>query len=108
MFKRCICLDSNTSVFFLHLLLLKFLRVVIVVFLQDFVFFYQTNMVDYEVTVFTADAALATTFNNVFIKLVGTDGESERQWLMSLKGPAAFLRATVCPSSLSPLAVMIC
>lgn len=48
--------------------------------------------------------ALATTFNNVFIKLLGTDGESERQRLMSLKGPAAFMRAAVRPSSLPLLA----
>lgn len=63
------------------------------------------KMVQYEVTVFTADVALATTFNSVFIKLVGTDAESERQRLMSFKGPAAFMRAAVRrPLSLSPLA----
>lgn len=65
-------------------------------------------MVRYNVTVFTADVALATTFNNVFIKLVGTDGESECQRLMSLKGPAAFMRAAVGPSSVFPLAGLIC
>lgn len=55
----------------------------------------KVKMVDYEVTVFTADLAAATTFNNVFIKLVGTDGESERKWLISLKGAASFMRAAV-------------
>lgn len=55
-------------------------------------------MVDYEVTVFTADLAASTTFNNVFIKLVGTDGESERKWLISFKGAASFMRAAVRPT----------
>lgn len=58
----------------------------------------KVEMVDYEVTVFTADLATATTFNNVFIKLVGTDGESERKWLISLKGAASFVRAAVRPT----------
>ncbi|KAM7394354.1 hypothetical protein PAMP_021165 [Pampus punctatissimus] len=40
-------------------------------------------MVEYKVTVFTADLAGAATFNNVFIKLVGTDGESDNTWLHS-------------------------
>lgn len=57
----------------------------------------KVKMVDYEVTVFTANLATATTFNNVFIKLVGTDGESERKWLISLKGAASFMRAAVRP-----------
>lgn len=66
------------------------------------------KMVQYEVTVFTANVALATTINNVFIKLVGTDGESGRQRLLSLKGLAAFMRAAVRPSSFSPLTALIC
>ena len=35
-------------------------------------------MVNYEVTVSTGKLVGAATFNDVFIKLVGTDGESER------------------------------
>uniref|UniRef100_A0A8D0D8M0 PLAT domain-containing protein n=1 Tax=Sander lucioperca TaxID=283035 RepID=A0A8D0D8M0_SANLU len=38
-------------------------------------------MVNYEVTVSTGNLAFAATFNNVFIKLVGTDGESKRTLL---------------------------
>lgn len=53
------------------------------------------KMVYYEVTVYTGDVALATTFNSIFIKLVGTDGESERQRLLSFKWPLAFVKAAV-------------
>ncbi|MED6281517.1 hypothetical protein CHARACLAT_022421 [Characodon lateralis] len=66
-------------------------------------------MLDYEVTVFTANRAAATTFNNVFIKLVGTSGESERKWLLSIRGASAFVRGVVatftvsCPTSLGKL-----
>ena len=49
-------------------------------------------MVNYEVTLSTGDLAYASTFNNVFIKLVGTDGESERTWL---KGALQFTKGTV-------------
>ena len=52
-------------------------------------------MVRYEVTVFTANLTTATTFNNVFIKLVGTDGESDRTWLMGFKGAASFYKGAV-------------
>ncbi|XP_030288890.1 hydroperoxide isomerase ALOXE3-like [Sparus aurata] len=48
-------------------------------------------MVDYEVTIFTGNRAYATTINNVFIKLVGTDGESNRTWA---KGPLSVLTGT--------------
>lgn len=47
-------------------------------------------MVTYKVTVTTATRVHATTLNNIYIKLVGTDGESEREWLISLKGAASF------------------
>ncbi|XP_037620542.1 hydroperoxide isomerase ALOXE3-like [Sebastes umbrosus] len=66
-------------------------------------------MVNYEVTVSTANLAYAGTLNNVFIKLVGTDGESNRTWLMSLKGPLALYRGAVssftvsCPVSIGKL-----
>ncbi|XP_022621142.1 arachidonate 12-lipoxygenase, 12R-type-like [Seriola dumerili] len=69
-------------------------------------------MVDYEVTVSTTNLATATTFSNVFIKLVGTDGESERTWLLSLKGAASFFRGAVstftvsCPTSLGKLVLI--
>ena len=53
------------------------------------------KMVDYKVKVFTSNRIDSTTLNKVFIKLVGTDGESERQWLKSLKGAAAFVKGAV-------------
>eukprot|EP00066_Takifugu_rubripes_P007136 XP_003972437.1 PREDICTED: hydroperoxide isomerase ALOXE3-like [Takifugu rubripes] len=52
-------------------------------------------MLSYDVTVSTADIVAATTFNNVFIKLVGEDGESERKWLINFKGAAAFMKGMV-------------
>lgn len=55
----------------------------------------RVNMVDYKVTVFTSNATTATTFNNVFIKLVGTDGESERKWLIGFRGATAFVKGAV-------------
>lgn len=53
------------------------------------------TMVKYEVVVTTANLAQAATTNNIFIKLVGIDGESKRTWLKSIKGAAAFLTGTV-------------
>lgn len=52
-------------------------------------------MVDYDVIVFTGDVVAASTFSNIFIKLVGEDGESERKWLASFKGAAAFIKGAV-------------
>ncbi|XP_030593547.1 arachidonate 12-lipoxygenase, 12R-type-like [Archocentrus centrarchus] len=69
-------------------------------------------MVVYEVTVFTGNSVNSTTFNNVFIKLVGTDGESNRKWLMSLKGASSFVRGAVssftvsCSTSLGKLVLI--
>ncbi|XP_054897603.1 arachidonate 12-lipoxygenase, 12R-type-like [Poeciliopsis prolifica] len=69
-------------------------------------------MPDYEVTVYTANRAFATTFNNIYIKLVGTRGESEHQWLFSLRGASAFVRGAVtsftvsCPTSLGKLVLV--
>lgn len=69
-------------------------------------------MVYYEVTVSTAYVATATTFSNVFIKLVGEDGESERKWLVSFKGAAAFIKGAVskftvrCSESLGKLVLI--
>ncbi|KAM4604000.1 polyunsaturated fatty acid lipoxygenase ALOX15B-like [Polymixia lowei] len=69
-------------------------------------------MEDYEVTVATGKRTNATTTNNVFIKLVGTDGESERKWLINKLGAAAFFRGlestfTVpCPTSIGKLVLI--
>uniref|UniRef100_A0A3B4FR53 Lipoxygenase domain-containing protein n=1 Tax=Pundamilia nyererei TaxID=303518 RepID=A0A3B4FR53_9CICH len=66
-------------------------------------------MVQYKVTVFTCDRLNSTILNNVFIKLVGTDGESDRMWLMGLKGASSFVRGAVskfkvsCSTSLGNL-----
>uniref|UniRef100_A0AAX7VL55 Lipoxygenase domain-containing protein n=1 Tax=Astatotilapia calliptera TaxID=8154 RepID=A0AAX7VL55_ASTCA len=61
-------------------------------------------MVQYKVTVFTGDRLNSTTLNNVFIKLVGTDGESDRTWLMGLKGVSKF--KVSCPTSLGNLVLI--
>uniref|UniRef100_A0A3B4FUG8 Arachidonate 15-lipoxygenase B-like n=1 Tax=Pundamilia nyererei TaxID=303518 RepID=A0A3B4FUG8_9CICH len=69
-------------------------------------------MVQYKVTVFTGDRLNSTTLNNVFIKLVGTDGESDRTWLMGLKGATSFVIGAVskfkvsCPTSLGNLVLI--
>ncbi|XP_029919583.1 arachidonate 15-lipoxygenase B-like [Myripristis murdjan] len=69
-------------------------------------------MVTYKVTVTTAPRVHATTLNNIYIKLVGTDGESEREWLISFKGAAAFTIGAVssfevsCPASLGKLVLI--
>ncbi|XP_041641067.1 polyunsaturated fatty acid lipoxygenase ALOX15B-like [Cheilinus undulatus] len=66
-------------------------------------------MVKYEVIVATSNLAQATTTNNVFIKLVGTDGESKRTWLTGVKGAATFYLgaeskfSVSCPTSLGKL-----
>ncbi|XP_019717373.1 arachidonate 12-lipoxygenase, 12R-type-like isoform X1 [Hippocampus comes] len=62
-------------------------------------------MVDYEVTVYTGNRVHATTVNPVHIKLVGTDGESDRTWLRSLvifRG-AVTTYTVSCPNSLGRL-----
>ncbi|XP_037620708.1 polyunsaturated fatty acid lipoxygenase ALOX15B-like [Sebastes umbrosus] len=58
-------------------------------------------MVNYEVTVSTANLAAASTFHNVYIKLVGTDGESDRKWLISLKGALSFSKGAVSTFTVS-------
>ncbi|KAK9540480.1 hypothetical protein VZT92_002930 [Zoarces viviparus] len=69
-------------------------------------------MVKYIVTVATTDLATAGTINNVHIKLVGTDGESERTWLISLKGALSFRNGSVasftvsCPVSIGKLVLI--
>uniref|UniRef100_A0A3Q3N136 Arachidonate 15-lipoxygenase B-like n=1 Tax=Labrus bergylta TaxID=56723 RepID=A0A3Q3N136_9LABR len=47
-------------------------------------------MANYEVTVSTGNLLYANTFNNIYIKLVGTDGESNHTWLLNISGPLAF------------------
>ncbi|XP_030270965.1 arachidonate 15-lipoxygenase B-like isoform X2 [Sparus aurata] len=52
-------------------------------------------MVDYELSVFTGSLNRATTYNDVYIKLVGTDGESHRTHLIDYKVSLAFIRGAV-------------
>ena len=52
-------------------------------------------MVDYEVTVFTGSLDQAATYSDVYIKLVGTDGESHRTQLIDHKGSLAFIKRAV-------------
>ena len=52
-------------------------------------------MVDYEVTVYTTNYALAATFDNVYIKLVGSEGESNRTWLYGIIGSLALFKGEV-------------
>ncbi|XP_031727291.1 arachidonate 15-lipoxygenase B-like isoform X3 [Anarrhichthys ocellatus] len=59
------------------------------------------KLVNYIVTVATGDLAFAGTFHNVYIKLVGTDGESERTWLESLKGALSFMSGAVSSFTVS-------
>ncbi|KAF7658080.1 hypothetical protein LDENG_00017900 [Lucifuga dentata] len=69
-------------------------------------------MVKYEVIVTTSNLAQATTMNNVFIKLVGTDGESNRTWLTSILGTATFILGAQskfnvsCPATLGKLVLI--
>ncbi|XP_075947443.1 polyunsaturated fatty acid lipoxygenase ALOX15B-like [Anarhichas minor] len=69
-------------------------------------------MVDYTVTVYTGDIANAGTFNNVYIKLVGTDGESKQTWLTSYIWNLSFIRGAVssctvsCPVSIGKLVLI--
>ncbi|XP_029020122.1 polyunsaturated fatty acid lipoxygenase ALOX15B-like [Betta splendens] len=69
-------------------------------------------MVHYEVTVSTEDCLGATTLNSVYIKLVGTDGESHREVLTGLDGVSAIICGTVstftvsCPASLGNLVLI--
>ena len=52
-------------------------------------------MVDYEVTVFTANIDYAGTLNNVYIELVGTEKNSERELLMDYLRTWNFIRGAV-------------
>ncbi|XP_020504092.2 hydroperoxide isomerase ALOXE3 [Labrus bergylta] len=57
-------------------------------------------MVKYQVTITTGSIAGASTFNHIFIKLVGTDGESDRSWLINFKGALAFTPGAVSSFSI--------
>ncbi|XP_077380665.1 arachidonate 12-lipoxygenase, 12R-type-like [Festucalex cinctus] len=62
-------------------------------------------MVNYEVTVYTGNRGHASTVNNVHIKLVGADGESDLTWLKSLitwRGSVSTYTVS-CPNSLGRL-----
>uniref|UniRef100_A0A3Q4MQ93 Hydroperoxide isomerase ALOXE3-like n=2 Tax=Neolamprologus brichardi TaxID=32507 RepID=A0A3Q4MQ93_NEOBR len=67
-------------------------------------------MGDYEVIIFTGNVSNASTFNKIYIKLVGTDGESERTHLWSCV--PSFYRGAVshfivsCRKSLGHLALI--
>ncbi|XP_020504091.2 arachidonate 12-lipoxygenase, 12R-type [Labrus bergylta] len=69
-------------------------------------------MVKYKVIVSNSNLAQAATTNNVFIKLVGTEGESKRTWLTSVKGSATFYLgaeskfSVCCPTSLGKLVLI--
>uniref|UniRef100_A0A3Q1F2L4 Hydroperoxide isomerase ALOXE3-like n=1 Tax=Acanthochromis polyacanthus TaxID=80966 RepID=A0A3Q1F2L4_9TELE len=59
-------------------------------------------MVDYSVTVHTGYLAGGSTINKINIKLVGTDGESDHEWLKPWKGALTFLRGQVSSEYASP------
>ncbi|KAG7453571.1 arachidonate 15-lipoxygenase B-like [Solea senegalensis] len=67
------------------------------------------KMAKYEVKVFTGSCVYASTFNDVYIKLVGTKGESERSWLKGLFSSVNIMGSKVntldvhCPTSLGDL-----
>ncbi|XP_074549342.1 polyunsaturated fatty acid lipoxygenase ALOX15B-like [Halichoeres trimaculatus] len=58
-------------------------------------------MVNYEVTVYTGNLLHSTTLNNVYIKLVGTDGESHHTWLIDINGPFNFTTGAVATFTVS-------
>ncbi|XP_059196990.1 arachidonate 12-lipoxygenase, 12R-type-like [Centropristis striata] len=69
-------------------------------------------MVNYKATVHTADLDNAGTSNAVFIKLVGTDGESKSRILRTFSGASSFKRGAVssftvsCPASIGKLVLI--
>ncbi|XP_039463064.1 polyunsaturated fatty acid lipoxygenase ALOX15B-like isoform X2 [Oreochromis aureus] len=66
-------------------------------------------MVEYEVTVFTGKLDLASTFDDVYIKLVGSDESPRtqipRKWIPSLKDTESHLSIS-CPKSLGKLVLV--
>ncbi|TDH05392.1 hypothetical protein EPR50_G00142390 [Perca flavescens] len=63
-------------------------------------------MANYEVTVSTGNVDYAATFNNVFVKLVGTDGESKRTWLKEALLPFTSGTLISCPVSIGKLVLI--
>ncbi|XP_051801144.1 polyunsaturated fatty acid lipoxygenase ALOX15B-like [Acanthochromis polyacanthus] len=69
-------------------------------------------MVKYTVTVHTGYLAGGSTLNNINIKLVGTDGESDHKWLKPWKGALTFVKGlsswfyVCCPTSLGKLVLI--
>ncbi|XP_074544157.1 polyunsaturated fatty acid lipoxygenase ALOX15B-like [Halichoeres trimaculatus] len=58
-------------------------------------------MVKYEVTIYTGSLFSAGTLNNVYIKLVGTDGESQQTWLIDFRGARSFSTGAVSTFTVS-------
>ncbi|XP_051239977.1 polyunsaturated fatty acid lipoxygenase ALOX15B-like [Dicentrarchus labrax] len=63
-------------------------------------------MVDYEVSIFTGNRAFAYTFNHVYIKLVGTDGESERERALAFTSEEVSTFTMSCPASIGKLVLI--
>ena len=63
-------------------------------------------MAQYKVTVFTGGIAQAGTMNQLYIKLVGAEGESDHRWLANLKG--GFYQGAVSQHSLFKQCVNTC
>ncbi|XP_054866296.1 polyunsaturated fatty acid lipoxygenase ALOX15B-like [Amphiprion ocellaris] len=67
-------------------------------------------MVEYIVTVHTGFLASGSTINNINIKLVGTDGESDHTWLTPWKIALTFVKGlsfyVSCPTSLGKLVLI--
>ena len=59
------------------------------------------KMVDYKVTVSTGTRVLAGTTHHIYIKLVGTDGESKRKRLRSIAVPLPFINGKVSQTYVS-------
>lgn len=77
-----------------------------------FVFFsfiiFSVKMSKYQVKVFTSERALPASFNQVFIKLVGENGESSHTMLKNLLQPLPFLQGSVSFISLIILKFTFC
>ncbi|XP_071025148.1 hydroperoxide isomerase ALOXE3-like [Oncorhynchus clarkii lewisi] len=65
-------------------------------------------MVKYTVKVFTGEMLFAGTLNSVYVKLVGTKGESERMYIPKTASQGSMIEHSVsCPSSLGPLEFVV-
>lgn len=77
------------------------------VFFFSFIIF-SMKMSKYQVKVFTSERALPASFNQVFIKLVGENGESSHTMLKNLLQPLPFLQGSVSSISLIILKFTFC